>query len=284
MKKIIFMSYLLCTPVDAALLRCEQYKADRMSGTIYLPDGAATNLHSGLAYTGTALGSPKYKNFHVTINFPNSQTNAALAGNYVRIRHSLPSGNAYSYSSTPIPLGVNTFTVTIPCNENVSNQCDVKNTKTDIVLTSNYSSSLPARVNKNITMPNRNNPIESTVLITSNNIQISDMTFTQNHQSIIAENVTMDSITFPDNIDLGTLFAGQINNYAESIDYEVNTNSIPISIETRSATESTSLKVNNEIVDSNKQFTPPLTLGLDLTDFAQPGNKSAIVGVSWTCP
>lgn len=93
-----------------------------------------------------------------------------------------------------------------------------------------------------------------------------------------------DAITIPDTINLGPLSLGQNNNTNTTISYTKNTNNIPIQIQRRSITESTSLTVNDEIVNTATLFTPPLIFGLNLLPSSQPGEKSATVGLSWTCP
>lgn len=171
MKKILLALILFTTTTEAGVLQCEQLKAWYLRSYMNLPDGQASSLLVELKPTGIALGSPKFKNFHITLDFPDSATSAALAGNYIRIHHSFSDGDAYSYSTTPIPAGVNTFSVTIPCNENVKNQCNIKNSTTNIVLTSEYYSSKAAKVDASVTLPLKENIINASALITSNNIQ-----------------------------------------------------------------------------------------------------------------
>ncbi|MCW5001475.1 hypothetical protein M7963_08080 [Enterobacter roggenkampii] len=283
MKKILAALIFITTTTEAAVLQCEQLKARGMRSTYSLPDGQSSSLLVDIKPTGSALGSPKFKNFHITLDFPDSLTSTVLAGNYIRIHHSFSGGDAYSYSTTPIPAGVNTFSVTIPCNESVSGKCDIKNSTTNIVLSSEYYSSKVANIDTNITMPLSENIINVSALITSNNIQVSDMKPTAT-RILNAVSQVEDSITIPDTVDLGLLSIGQNNNPGAPITYIKNKNNIPIQIEKRSITQSTNLTVNNEIVNTTTLFTPPLILGLNLLPSSQPGEKSATVGVSWTCP
>lgn len=284
MKNILLALILITSTTEAAVLRCEQLKAWNLSSSRNLPDGQSSSLLVGIEPSGgIALGSPKFKNFHITLDFPNSVTSAAIAGNYIRIHHSFSDGNAYSYSTTPIPAGVNTFSVTIPCNENIKNKCNIKNSTTNIVLTSEYYSSKVAKVNTSVTMPVNENIINVSALITSNNIQVSDVKLTAT-RILDAVSQIEDSITIPDTINLGPLSLGQNNNTNATISYTKNTNNIPIQIQKRSITESTNLTVNDEIVNTTMLFTPPLIFGLNLLPSSQPGEKSATVGLSWTCP
>lgn len=283
MKKTLAALIFITTSTEAAVLQCEQLKAKDMRSTYRLPDGQSSSLLVDLKPTGTALGSPKYKNYHITLDFPNSLTSTALAGNYVRIHHSFSGGDAYSFSATPIPAGVNTFSVTIPCNESVNGKCDIKNSTTNIVLTSEYYSSKVAKIDESITMPQSENIINVSARITSNNIQVPDMKTTAT-RVLNAISRVEDSITIPNTINLGPLSIGQNSNINETISYTKNTNNIPIQIQKRSITESTQLTVNDEIVNISMLFTPPLIFGLNLLPSSQPGEKSATVGVSWTCP
>ncbi|WP_421512186.1 hypothetical protein ACOQH0_10440 [Enterobacter sp. JS8-1] len=283
MKKILLALILFTTATEAGVLQCEQLKAWSMVEGYILPDGQSSSLLVGITPSGIALGSPKFKNYHITLDFPNSLTSTALAGNYIRIHHSFSDGDAYSYSTTPIPAGVNTFSVTIPCNETVKGKCDIKNSTTNIVLTSEYYSSKDAKIDTSITMPSAQNIINVSALITSNNIQISDMTLTAT-RTLSATSWIEDSITIPNTINLGPLSLGQNNNIDATITYTKNTSNIPIQIQRRSITESTNLTVNDEIVNTATLFTPPLIFGLNLLPSSQPGEKSATVGLSWTCP
>lgn len=200
MKNILLALILITSTTEAAVLRCEQLKAWNLRSSRDLPDGQSSSLLVGIEPSGIALGSPKYKNFHITLDFPNSLTSTAIAGNYIRIHHSFSDGNAYSYSTTPIPAGVNAFSVTIPCNENVKNQCNIKNSTTNIVLTSEYYSSKVAKVNTSVTMPVDENIINVSALITSNNIQVSDIKLTTT-RILNAVSQIEDSITIPDTIN-----------------------------------------------------------------------------------
>lgn len=283
MKKILLALILFTTTTEAGVLQCEQLKAWSMVEGYILPDGQSSSLLVNITPSGIALGSPKFKNYHITLDFPNSLTSTALAGNYIRIHHSFSDGDAYSYSTTPIPAGVNTFSVTIPCNESVKNKCNIKNSTTNIVLTSEYYSSKDAKVDTSITMPSAQNIINVSARITSDNIQVSDMTLTAT-RTLSATSWIEDSITLPDTINLGPLSVGQNNNINATVSYTKNTNNIPIQIQRRSITESTNLTVNDEIVNTATLFTPPLIFGLNLLPSSQPGEKSATVGLSWTCP
>ncbi len=211
MKNILLALIFFTITTEAAVLQCEQLKARSLRSAYNLPDGQSSSLLVGIKNSGIALGSPKFKNFHITLDFPNSLTSSALAGNYIRIHHSFSDGDAYSYSTTPIPAGVNTFSVTIPCNENVKNQCNIKNSTTNIVLTSEYYSSKIAKVDTSVTMPMSENIINVSVLITSNNIQVSDFKDTTT-RILNAVSQVEDSITIPDTINLGPLSLGQNNN------------------------------------------------------------------------
>ncbi|MDW3570553.1 hypothetical protein N4235_06430 [Enterobacter asburiae] len=283
MKKTLAVLIFITASTEAAVLQCEQMKPWGLRDRIRLPDGESSSLLVELKPSGIALGSPKFKNFHITLDFPNALTSTALAGNYVRIHHSFSGGDAYSYSSTPIPAGVNTFSVTIPCNESVDGKCNIKNSTTNIVLTSEYYSSKVAKIDESITMPQGENIINVSALITSNNIQVSDMKPTST-RVLNALSLIQDHIVIPNAINLGPLSIDQKNNMNETISYTKNTNNIPIKIQNSSITESTQLTVNDEIVNTSMQFTPPLTFGLNLLPSSQPGEKSATVSVSWTCP
>lgn len=283
MKKTLAVLIFITASTEAAVLQCEQMKPWGLRDRFRLPDGESSSLLVELKPSGIALGSPKFKNFHITLDFPNALTSTALAGNYVRIHHSFSGGDAYSYSSTPIPAGVNTFSVTIPCNESVDGKCNIKNSTTNIVLTSEYYSSKVAKIDESITMPQGENIINVSALITSNNIQVSDIKPTAT-RVLNALSLIQDRIVIPNSINLGPLSIDQKNNMNETISYTKNTNNIPIKIQNSSITESTQLTVNDEIVNTSMQFTPPLTFGLNLLPSSQPGEKSATVSVSWTCP
>ncbi|MFP2201505.1 hypothetical protein [Enterobacter ludwigii] len=282
-KAIVIAASFITLPASTATLQCESLKGWALNGTSVLPEGSASILINNFTWNTSALGSPKVKNYHVTLNFPSTSVSDALAGNWVQIYNQSSSGNASLAASTAIPSGVTQFSVTIPCVANLSTQCDYKNTSTWVLLSSTQQGLTKAAVNTDITLPLLSNPIEISMLVTSNNIQVSDQTITGS-TTLLAKQTVTDSMVFPDYPDLGSLSAGKNNNLIESMTYTMNTNNIPINIQPISPTESTLLVVNNEIVQAARPFTPPLKFGLNLASNAQPGNKSVTVYATWTCP
>lgn len=279
---VIVVASLISLPTKAATLQCEILRASGLSTSITTPSGTGNSLALISPYSGVALGSPKVKNFHVTLTFNDQIISQVVGGNWVVIvNKTLTQPNILAATNTVTP-GVNSFTVTIPCTETISNQCDMKTGSFAVMLSSRSDLVENAQINP-LTINTASTGIIVSVLVTSNNIQVSDSTHPGN-TSVKTTPVVMDSITFPDKIDLGTLTAGENNNSVEKIIYDSNTNKIPVFITSSAETESTMLLVNNNSTTPNQLHYPPLTFGLNILESAQPGTKSASVTARWTCP
>jgi hypothetical protein len=279
---VIVVASLIVLPTQAATLQCEILRASNLSTSVTTPSGTGNSLARILPYTGVALGSPKVKNFHVTLTFFNSSISQAVGGNRVVIvNNTLNQPNILAATNTVTP-SVDSYTVTIPCTETLSNQCDMKTGLFYVMLSSQSNRVENAQINP-VTINTASTGINVSVVVTSNNIQVSDSTH-YGHTSVKTIPVVMDSITFPDKIDLGTLTAGENNNSAEKITYDSNTNKIPVFITSSAETESTMLLVNNLPTTPSQRYYPPLTFGLNIHESAQPGTKSASVTARWTCP
>lgn len=279
---VIVVASLITLPTKSATLQCEILRATSLDTSATTPSGTGNSLARITPYTGAALGSPKIKNFHVTLTFNDPIVSQAVAGNWVVIVNtSLNQSNILAATNTVMP-DVNPYTVTIPCTETISNQCDMKTGAFRVMLSSQSDRVENAQINP-VTITTQNKGINVSVVVTSNNIQVSDSTH-YGQTSLKTTAVVMDSIIIPDQIDLGTLTAGANNNSVEKVIYDSNTNKIPVLITSSAETESTMLLVNNLPTTPSQRYYPPLTFGLNIGESAQPGTKSASVTARWTCP
>lgn len=280
MKKILLLIYIAAQHANAATLQCDNYKASRM-GTSYVSN--SINALANIITTGTVIGNPKVKNFHVTINYPDPNVGLALAGNYV---HIYP--NKDSLQTAPLIIGgrltgVSGQTITIPCTSTDSNGCTILKHEWAAIVSASPSSASLASVNRNLTVPAYNNQISTDVKITSNNIQVPELVVTGNLSYLYGTLTVEDSLTIPDKIDIGSLTAGENKNADILIDYKINTNNLNVRL-SPSYDLSAPFTVNEERVYSPTSFKPPFSIGLYVLPTAQPGTKSATVNMTWTCP
>lgn len=278
-KKMLILICIMTQHVNAATLKCENYKAYRISSA-YVSSGI--DALSNMELTGIVIGTPKIKNFHVTITYSDTSVGKALAGNFIHIYPHLAGVQSAPIITGEKLTGLSGQTISIPCTSSVSNGCAMKNHNWAPIVSANASSVSSASINSNITVPAYRNAISTTFKITSNNIQVSDQTVNTS-ADLLGKSIEEDSLTIPDSIDLGSLTAGENKNAGAMIDYTNNKNNLNIRL-SPSYEASALLTVNAEQVHSAAVFKPPFTLGLYVMPSAQPGTKSVNVIASWTCP
>jgi hypothetical protein len=282
MTKKFLLLYFVTQCANAATLQCENYKASRMNNP-YISNSVNALSNVVVSSSGVIIGNPKVKNFHVTISYPNANVGLALAGNYL---HIYP--NVDDKQSAPIIIGekltgLSGQTISIPCTSTDSNGCTILKHNWAPIVSASPSSATLASVDRNVTVPAPSNAISVEIKITSNNIQVSDLTVTGNEASLRGELTVEDSLTIPDKIDIGSLTAGENKNAGILIDYTTNTNNLNVRL-SPSYDLSAPFTVNEERVYSPTSFKPPFSIGLYVMPTAQPGTKSATVSVGWTCP
>ncbi|MBG0580810.1 hypothetical protein [Enterobacter kobei] len=280
MKKTILFSLFFTLTSEAATLTCQPFKASRVTSGLFVK--GVTDLGVNMVITGASIGTPQIKNFWVTISYPDPSIGEALKGNYI---HILP--NVDYQQSAPIHIGdkltgLSGQVIQIPCVSTETNHCASKKHNWLPIISSGSTSVSPASVNKNITVPSGTNLVSTELKATSNHVNMPDLTL-PGETTLFAIETTEDSVTFPDEIDLGYLSPGISNNAQDIINYSKNTNNLNVRL-SPTYSLSSPLTVNDIPQYSSATFKPPFTIGLYVSPSSQPGTKSVQVTASWTCP
>ncbi|MDE4079281.1 MULTISPECIES: hypothetical protein [Enterobacter cloacae complex] len=280
MKKFFLLIYIVTQYANAATLQCENYKASRMNSPFV---SSSVNALTNVEVKTIAVGTPKVKNFHITITYPDANVGLALAGNYVHIYPNIDDKQSAPLIIGERLTGLTGQTISIPCTSPDSNGCAILKHNWAPIVSASPSSATLASIDRNVTVPERLNRMSTELTITSNNVQVPSTTVTGNQSVLFGELTVEDSLTIPDKIDIGSLTAGENKNAGIFIDYTTNTNNLDVRL-SPSYDISAPLTVNEKQVYGPTSFKPPFSIGLYVMTSAQPGTKSANVIASWTCP
>ncbi|MFA1017594.1 hypothetical protein AB8780_08025 [Enterobacter sp. SAT-E-asb] len=266
---MLILIYTIFTPAFAAVLSCEVYLAKIVHGASSVAVSGILPLTRSYEPTGGLRGTSAA----ATVSLSSEMVNA-LRGNRFKLYASnnrLTSVYLVSESMEILP-GIETYymkgDLTYPFEPEFS----------FIFVTLTDYNGFQHRLNPvKMSMPFISGSGSLEVTRVDGNIDIIDVEI-----GIESDSKTTDSISFPEQIDVGMLSFGQ-NTSDDSIQYSVNTNEIPVNFTTNNS-QGSSFTVNGMIAQNGQTYAPPFHLGIYLHPDAAPGTHTSIVNATWTCP
>jgi hypothetical protein len=268
---ILILIYTIFTPAFSAVLSCEVYKAKIVHGASNISVSGILPLTRSYEPAGGFRGASANASVRLSSEMVN-----ALRGNRFRL---YASNNRLTYlylisESMEIVPGIETYYLNMkgdfsyPINPELS----------FIFVTLTDYNGFQHRLNPvKMSMPFTSGSGSFEFTKVDGNTEIIDVEI-----GIESDSTITDSISFPDQIDIGTLSFGQ-NTSDDPIQYSVNTNEIPINLTTNNS-QGSSLIVNGMIAQNGEAYALPLNLGIYLHPDAKPGTHTSTVNATWTCP
>ena len=276
MKYISLLFFLILTNADAAELKCSNFYSESVSGVSTL-DGAIVLSASPPAFT-QALQTKMTTKFELISLKP--AMIQALSGNHIIYRTDYP-----MFGKPVIDQVQHGGQITQSTPQNIQytwyldNSNDYRTTHY-VLLSGSPTEASPPVINEVITGESILSAHGVSVVSYSNGRE----QFVEANLNLSSALKTTDSINFPSIINIENLRVGT-NNSETSIDYSINTNSIPIFFANSTTPNSAQLMLNNSTpVLSIKGYTPPFRFGMQVLPNAQPGTYTSTVNATWTCP
>ncbi|MBJ9571963.1 hypothetical protein OGV52_20810 [Citrobacter sp. Cb041] len=276
MKYIFLLFFLILNNADAAELKCSNFYSESVSGVSTL-DGAIVLSVSPPAFT-QALQTTMTTKFE--LNSLKPAMIQALSGNHIIYRTDYP-----MFGKPVIDQVQHGGQITQSTPQNIQytwyldNSNDYRTTHY-VLLSGSPTEASPPVINEVITGESVLSAHGFSVVSYSNGRQ----QFVEANLNLSSALKTTDSINIPSIIDIENLSVGT-NNSKTSIDYSLNTNSIPIFFTNSTTPSGAQLMLNNSSpVLSIKGYTPPFRFGMHVLPNAQPGIYTSTVNATWTCP